>query len=72
MSSWNSTFNHYFSDFLFSFLKINVMRVVSSFGNQKYRSRDCQVVKRHRRMYLRSKLRPRFKLRQGRARMKKK
>nr|AEJ72988.1 ribosomal protein L36 [Karlodinium veneficum] len=47
------------------------MRVVSSFGNQKYRSRDCQVVKRHRRMYLRSKLRPRFKLRQGRARMKK-
>lgn len=48
------------------------MKVVTSIGNLKNRSKDCQVVKRRGRMYLISKLKPRFKLRQGRARMKKK
>lgn len=48
------------------------MRVVSSIGNLKNRSKDCQVVKRRGRLYLISELEPRLKVRQGRAKMKRK
>ena len=46
------------------------MKVVSSIGNLKNRSKDCQVVKRRGRIYLICKSDPRLKVRQGRAKMK--
>jgi len=48
------------------------MKVVSSIGNLKNRSKDCQVVKRRGRIYLICKSDPRLKVRQGRAKMKRK
>jgi large subunit ribosomal protein L36 len=45
------------------------MKVVSSIGSLKNRSKDCQVVKR---IYLICKSDPRLKVRQGRAKMKRK
>ena len=41
------------------------MKVVSSIGNLKNRSKDCQVVKRRGRIYVICKSDPRFKVRQG-------
>ncbi len=48
------------------------MKVVSSIGNLKKRSKDCQVVKRRGRIYLICKTDPGLKVRQGRAKMKRK
>jgi len=48
------------------------MKVVSSIGSLKNRSKDCQVVKRRGRIYLICKTDPRLKVRQGRAKMKRK
>ena len=48
------------------------MKVVSSIGNLKNRSKDCQVVKRRGRIYLICKSDQRLKVRQGRAKMKRK
>jgi large subunit ribosomal protein L36 len=48
------------------------MKVVSAIGNLKNRSKDCQVVKRRGRVYLICKSNPKFKVRQGRAKMKRK
>jgi large subunit ribosomal protein L36 len=48
------------------------MKVVSSIGNLKNRAKDCQVVKRRGRIYLICKSNPRLKVRQGRAKMKRK
>jgi len=59
---------------LFSFypstgIYLNLMKVVSSIGKLKKRSKECQVVRRRRRIYLICKGAPRFKARQGRARL---
>ena len=51
---------------------IKFMKVVSSIGSLKNRSDDCQVVKRRGRIYLICKSNPRLKVRQGRAKMKRK
>jgi large subunit ribosomal protein L36 len=51
---------------------LKLMKVVSSIGNLKNRSKDCQVVKRRGRIYLICKSDPRLKVRQGRAKMKRK
>ena len=48
------------------------MKVVSSIGNLKNRSKDCQIVKRRGRTYLICKSDPRLKVRKGRAKMKRK
>jgi large subunit ribosomal protein L36 len=48
------------------------MKVVSSIGNLKNRSKGCQIVRRRGRIYLICKGAPRFKARQGRARLKRK
>jgi len=48
------------------------MKVVSSIGSLKNRSKDGQIVRRRGRIYLICKTKPRFKVRQGRARMKRK
>jgi large subunit ribosomal protein L36 len=48
------------------------MKVVSSIGSLKKRSKDCQIVKRRGRLYVISKTDPRLKVRQGGAKMKKK
>ena len=48
------------------------MKVVSSIGSLKKRSSDCQIVKRRGRIYLVCKSNPRLKVRQGRAKMKRK
>ena len=48
------------------------MKVVSSIGSMKDRHPDCQVVKRRGRIYLICKTDPRLKVRQGRAKMKRK
>ena len=53
-------------------IKNKSMKVVSSIGNLKNRSKDCQVVKRKGRLYLICKTDPRFKVRQGRAKSKRK
>ena len=53
-------------------IKLNFMKVVSSIGNLKNRSKDCQIVKRRGRTYLICKSDPRLKVRQGRAKMKRK
>ncbi len=47
------------------------MKVVSSIGALKYRNPDCQVVKRRGRIYVICKSNPRFKVRQGGAKVKK-
>ena len=41
------------------------MKVVSSIGSLKNRSKDCQVVRRRGRLYVISKTDPRLKVRQG-------
>lgn len=41
------------------------MKVVSSIGNLKNRSKDCQVVKRRGRIYVLDKMNPRNKVRIG-------
>jgi len=56
----------------FNKFKLKPMKVVSSIGNLKNRSKDCQVVKRRGRIYLICKSDPRLKVRQGRAKMKRK
>jgi large subunit ribosomal protein L36 len=48
------------------------MKVVSSIGTLKNRSKDCQIVKRRGRIYVICKTEPRLKVRQGRAKMKRK
>lgn len=48
------------------------MKVVSSIGVLKERSKDCQIVKRRGRIYVICKSDPRLKVRQGRAKMKRK
>ena len=45
------------------------MKVVSSIGNIKHRSKDCQIVKRRGKLYVICKSEPRFKVSQGRAKM---
>jgi large subunit ribosomal protein L36 len=54
------------------YLKIKSMKVVSSIGSLKNRSKDCQVVRRRGRLYVISKTDPRLKVRQGGAKMKRK
>ncbi len=46
------------------------MKVVGAIGTLKNRSKDCQIVKRYRRIYIICKSNPRFKIRQGRAKIK--
>nr|ASO75980.1 ribosomal protein L36 [Storeatula sp. CCMP1868] len=46
------------------------MKVVSSIGSLKKRSKDCQIVKRRGRIYVICKSDPRLKVRQGGAKMK--
>jgi large subunit ribosomal protein L36 len=48
------------------------MKVVSSIGTLKNRSKDCQVVKRRGKTYVICKSDPRLKVRQGRAKVKRK
>lgn len=48
------------------------MKVVSSIGSLKHRHPDCQVVRRRGRIYVICKSNPRFKVRQGGAKVKKK
>ena len=57
---------------LSKFQIVKVMKVVSSIGNLKNRAKDCQIVKRRGRIYLICKSDPRLKVRQGRAKMKRK
>ncbi|MGD1849972.1 MAG: 50S ribosomal protein L36 [Cyanophyceae cyanobacterium] len=47
------------------------MKVVSSIGNMKKRSPDCQIVKRRGYIYVISKSNPRLKVRQGKRSKKK-
>jgi large subunit ribosomal protein L36 len=54
------------------YLKIKSIKVVSSIGSLKNRSKDCQVVRRRGRLYVISKTDPRLKVRQGGAKMKRK
>lgn len=51
--------------------EIDPMKVVSSIGTLKYRHPDCQVVKRRGRIYVICKSNPKFKVRQGGAKVKK-
>lgn len=51
--------------------EIDPMKVVSSIGALKYRHPDCQVVKRRGRIYVICKSNPKFKVRQGGAKIKK-
>jgi len=44
------------------------MKVVSAIGKLKSRAKNCQVVKRRRRIYVICKTNPRLKVRQGRVR----
>jgi large subunit ribosomal protein L36 len=46
------------------------MKVVSSIGTLKNRSEDCQVVRRRGRIYVICKTNPKFKARQGGAKVK--
>ena len=46
------------------------MKVVSSIGSLKNRSKDCKVVRRRGRIYVICKSNPRFKARQGSAKSK--
>jgi len=48
------------------------MKVVSSIGSLKYRHKKCQVVRRRGRLYVICKVDPRLKVRQGRAKVKRK
>jgi large subunit ribosomal protein L36 len=48
------------------------MKVVSSIGSNKNRSKDCQIVKRRGRIYVICKSDPRLKVRQGGAKSKRK
>jgi large subunit ribosomal protein L36 len=52
-------------------LRIKEMKVVSSIGALKYRHADCQVVRRRGRIYVICKSNPKFKVRQGGAKIKK-
>jgi large subunit ribosomal protein L36 len=54
-----------------STIEIDPMKVVSSIGSLKYRHPDCQVVKRRGRIYVICKSNPKFKVRQGGAKVKK-
>ena len=47
------------------------MKVVASIGALKHRHKDCQVVKRRGRVYVICKSNPKFKVRQGGAKMQK-
>jgi len=46
------------------------MKVVSSIGKLKARHQDCQIVRRRGRVYVICKSNPRFKVRQGGAKIK--
>ena len=48
------------------------MKVVSSIGDLKLRHKDCQIVRRRGRIYVICKTDPRFKVRQGGVKNKKK
>nr|YP_010835342.1 ribosomal protein L36 [Cryptomonas gyropyrenoidosa]WFQ83017.1 ribosomal protein L36 [Cryptomonas gyropyrenoidosa] len=48
------------------------MKVVSSIGSLKGRSKDCQIVRRRGRLYVICKTDPRLKVRQGGAKMNRK
>jgi large subunit ribosomal protein L36 len=48
------------------------MKVVSSIGSLKSRSKECQIVKRRGRVYVICKSDPRLKVRQGGAKSKRK
>jgi|TARA_B110000971_G_C19947090_1_gene471561 large subunit ribosomal protein L36 len=48
------------------------MKVVSSIGSLKHRHKKCQVVRRRGRLYVICKADPRFKVRQGGAKVKRK
>ncbi len=48
------------------------MKVVSSIGSLKARHQDCQIVRRRGRVYVICKSNPRFKVRQGGAKIKNK
>ena len=48
------------------------MKVVSSIGSLKHRHKKCQVVRRRGRLYVICKDEPRFKVRQGGAKIKRK
>jgi large subunit ribosomal protein L36 len=52
--------------------QVGIMKVVSSIGALKFRHPDCQVVRRRGRIYVICKSNPRFKVRQGGAKNKKK
>ena len=54
-----------------TFDEIDPMKVVSSIGQLKYRHPDCQVVRRRGRIYVICKSNPKFKVRQGGAKVKK-
>ena len=51
-------------------LELVEMKVVSSIGALKYRHPDCQVVRRRGRIYVICKSNPRYKVRQGIAKSK--
>mmetsp|Transcript_38397 Transcript_38397/g.43839 ORF Transcript_38397/g.43839 Transcript_38397/m.43839 type:complete len:144 (+) Transcript_38397:2-433(+) len=55
----------------FSPALFHMMKVASSIGSKKNRSKDCQIVRRRGRIYLISKKNPKIKTRQGGAKMKK-
>lgn len=55
-----------------TFCENDPMKVVSSIGSLKHRHPDCQVVRRRGRIYVICKSNPRFKVRQGGAKVKKK
>ena len=48
------------------------MKVVSSIGTLKHRSKDCQIVKRRGRIFVICKSDPRLRVRQGGAKSKRK
>jgi large subunit ribosomal protein L36 len=63
----DTVFGYFFMEFcLFSFIHY-IMKVVSSIGRLKSRSKDCQVIKRRGRLYVICKTDRRLKVRQGRA-----
>lgn len=69
LKNLHDVFLHYYIKLLKS---VPHMKVVSSIGKLKTRSKDCQIVKRRGRIYVICKTDPKFKVRQGRAKMNRK
>ena len=68
----NSATSTWFDQYPLKFARESrVMKVVSSIGTLKNRHPDCQVVKRRGRIYVICKSNPKFKVRQGGAKVKK-